>query len=373
MKQIIVIGGGFFGMYIAEYCALQGHQVTIIEQSHDYMQRASYVNQARVHNGYHYPRSVLTALRSRVSFPRFNAEFQDCIKSDFKKYYMVGKVLTKVTALQFEKFCHRIGAPCEPAPANIAKLTNPKLVEATFATVEYAFDATKIKTAMHARIASANVISRLGWKTVKIDPAAGAINSQLGVTIENIEGDRETLSGDHVFNCTYSNLNQIIAQAQQQLTPLKHELAEMCIVEMPPVLRDIGITLMCGPFFSTMPFPTQGLHSFSHVRYTPHYEWLENSSQSWQTNKHQTPQSRKSAWSHMQHDAQRYIPILADCTYKQSLWEVKTTLPSSEADDSRPILFKTHYGLRGFHCVMGGKIDNVYDVINVIESQRLLV
>ena len=28
----------------------------------DLMQRASYANQARVHNGYHYPRSLLTAL-----------------------------------------------------------------------------------------------------------------------------------------------------------------------------------------------------------------------------------------------------------------------------------------------------------------------
>ena len=32
---------------------------------------------------------------------------------------------------------------------------------------------------------------------------------------------------------------------------------------------------MCGPFFSLMPFPAAGLQTLSHVRYTPHFAWLE--------------------------------------------------------------------------------------------------
>jgi hypothetical protein len=32
---------------------------------------------------------------------------------------------------------------------------------------------------------------------------------------------------------------------------------------------------MGGPFFSTMPFPALGLHSVSHVRYTPHKGWID--------------------------------------------------------------------------------------------------
>ena len=65
-------------------------------------------------------------------------------------------------------------------------------------------------------------------------------------------------------------------------------------------------------------------------------------------------------------------PILAKCEYQRSLWEVKTVLPRSEADDSRPILFRPHHGLRGLHCVMGGKIDNVYDVLAAIASQNIV-
>ena len=47
-------------------------------------------------------------------------------------------------------------------------------------------------------------------------------------------------------------------------------------------------------------------------------------------------------------------------------------LPRSETNDSRPILFMPNYGLKGFHNVMGGKIDNVYDVIEVIEKIGLV-
>ena len=96
--DVIIIGGGFFGMYIAEYYAKQGSSVCLLEKEHDFMQRASLVNQARVHHGYHYPRSILTALRSRVSFPRFVEEFQDCIDDSFEKYYLIGRILSNVTS-----------------------------------------------------------------------------------------------------------------------------------------------------------------------------------------------------------------------------------------------------------------------------------
>ena len=51
--------------------------------------------------------------------------------------------------------------------------------------------------------------------------------------------------------------------------------AQHILREMSDELKNSGITVMDGPFFSVMPFPAKGLHSFSHVRYTPHYEWQD--------------------------------------------------------------------------------------------------
>jgi hypothetical protein len=57
---------------------------------------------------------------------------------------------------------------------------------------------------------------------------------------------------------------------------------------------------------------------------------------------------------------------VANCTLSESLWVVRTVLPLSETDDSRPILFKPNFGIPNYHLVMGGKIDNVYDIIDVV-------
>ena len=183
---------------------------------------------------------------------------------------------------------------------------------------------------------------------------------------------------DHVFNCTYSRLNYLLSGSGLDLIPLKHEMTELCLVCVPEPLQQVGITVMCGPFFSVMPFPavrtTAGLpvHSFSHVRYTPHYEWYEQDSCPDDPYRKLTDDPKHSAWPYIRRDAARYLPLLSDTKYLSSLWEVKTVLPRSESDDSRPILFRTNVGLKGLHCVMGGKIDNVYDVLAAVERELQL-
>ncbi len=369
MKEIIVIGGGFFGVCIAEHFAKRGDRVRLYERESALMSRASFNNQARVHNGYHYPRSVLTALRSRLSFPRFVHEFSDCIDSSFEMQYLIGKPLGKVTGIQFQKFCDRVGARCVPASHSVQKLVNPNFIEACFSVTEYAFDAVALREKMLNRLATAGVELQLNTSVERIRQEGS------GLVVEvRREGEIESSEtyATHVFNCAYSRINYLNYNSGLELIPLKHEVTEMCLVEVPPELQNIGITVMCGPFFSVMPFPSAGLHSFSHVRYTPHYEWMDRQDDRYDDSLRVLgDHGRKSAWRHMQKDAARYIPLLNECVHKRSLWETKTVLPRSESDDSRPILLKENHSLKGLHCVMGGKIDNVYDAIDAISARGL--
>ncbi len=357
-------------MYLAEHLSKCGHDVRLIEKEDRFMSRASYANQARVHNGYHYPRSVLTALRSRISFPRFVNEFRQCVVSEFAKYYLIGRPLGKVTARQFQKFCERIGAKCEVAPNNIRALASPTLIEACFSVVEYAFDAIMLRNIMLERLAASTVSSSLCTSVESVRQQSDGLT----VTMRHERSDEPTLEyADHVINCTYSRTNYVLQRSTIDLIPLKHELTELCLVEVPAELQRVGITVMCGPFFSVMPFPPAALHSFSHVRYTPHYEWRDGDGSDYEdAHAKLLSAKRNSAWTYMKADAARYLPLLSECEYRSSLWEVKTILPRSESDDSRPILFLPHHGLRGFHCVMGGKIDNVYDAVEALTSQHLI-
>lgn len=352
----LIVGGGFYGLYLAGFLAVRLPRVLLCERAADLMQRASYANQARVHNGYHYPRSVLTALRSRVNFPRFVAEFRPAIHADFEKVYAVARQTSKVTAEQFAESMRRIGAPIEPAAGPVRKLFEPALVEEVFRVREYAFDSVALKRLMVERVRQAGVEVRLNSTVERVWP-------QPGGAIRATTTGAEVTAG-MVVCCSYAQTNAIAATSGLPLIPLKHELAEMALVSVPPALQGLGVTVMDGPFFSCMPFPPRGLHTLSHVRYTPHGHWYDGLPSESPVAAYEVLDrgERRTAFPHMVRDAARYLPVLNNCEYRDSLWEVKTVLPRSETDDSRPILFRPDHGIPNYHVVMGGKIDNVYDV-----------
>src|SRR5438046_869192 len=100
-RDALIIGGGFYGLYLAGQLVRRFDRVVLCEREAGLMRRASYHNQARVHNGYHYPRSVLTASRSCRNFPRFVEEFREAVDASFVKIYAVGRRLSTVSARQF--------------------------------------------------------------------------------------------------------------------------------------------------------------------------------------------------------------------------------------------------------------------------------
>ena len=73
---------------------------------------------------------------------------------------------------------------------------------------------------------------------------------------------------------------------------------------------------------------------------------------------------------HMLLDSQRYIPALAGARWDRSLFEVKTVLTKNEKDDGRPILFHRQPADSRIVSVMGGKIDNIYDLFDLMRRAR---
>src|SRR5256885_2266353 len=153
----VVIGAGFYGASVAVYLSDAGARVALLDRGPDMLTRASYANQARVHNGYHYPRSFLTGLRASVNFPRFVADFQDCIHDSFEQIYAIPHSNTKVSAHQFRSFCRRIGAWMSPAPSSIMRLFEPLMIDAAYLVREFAFDAGRLRERLRELLSSSNV------------------------------------------------------------------------------------------------------------------------------------------------------------------------------------------------------------------------
>ena len=182
-------------------------------------------------------------------------------------------------------------------------------------------------------------------------------------------GRTSTITANRIFSCTYSRLNAVPVASQIEPVPLKHELTEITLVRVPEVLQSLGVTLMDGPFFSCMPFPARSCHSLTHVRYTPHGHWFDRGAETPWPLAEPLNRNRQTAFPSMMRDAARFLPIISRVEYLDSLWEVKTVLPRSEVDDSRPILFRAHHGLRNFHLILGAKIDNIYDVCDAVDRE----
>jgi len=275
-KSFIVIGGGFFGCYVAtKLRVMTKGPVTVLEREPGLMMRASYNNQARVHRGYHYPRNILTGMCSSTNFGRFISEFKECIYNDFEQYYAIGKVQSKVTASQYKTFCQRIGVPLTPAPTQIKAMFSLDLIEEVFPVEECAFDAEALTKIMSQRLANLDLPVKFNTEVVKVVRRDSAASPLQVVARDLVNGDALEYNCNYVINCAYSNINTVLMRSGVPKLHLKEELTEMAIVDLPQQLKGKGVTVMCGPFFSLMPFPPRSLHLMSHVRYTPHYYWYD--------------------------------------------------------------------------------------------------
>lgn len=349
--DVVIVGGGFFGCCLALYLRSICDRILVIERAPDLLSQASRINQARVHTGFHYPRSFVTALRSARLRDRFAREFPEAIVDDFQMLYGIARRRSKVTAARFHAMFRDMKAPIAPARVGDSALFNPDLVEGVFACDEFAFDWTALHASLAQRLDRQGVDVLVGRAAKAVEVCQGASRILLD--------DGGAVAARCTFNVTYAGLNDLLMASGIGPLPLKHELAEVALIRPPPELAGKGITLMDGPFFSTMPYPSRELYSLTHVRYTPHFSWTDPGGPPQVT-------AVQSRWRHMMLDAQRYVPSLANMEYLESLVTVKTVLTKNEINDGRPIMVHRHAGLGDFFSVLGGKIDNIYDLFDAL-------
>lgn len=353
----IIIGGGFYGARLALALRAEGDSVLLLEREPVLLGRASLINQARVHNGYHYPRSILTSVRSRQNYDRFRSEYADCVFEAFDHYYAIARSDSKTTAAQFAQFCQRVGAPATPAPDHIRSLFDATRIEDVVLVRECAFDAVRLRKRLSLDLNREAVDVRVRAGVTRVTRDAGRLAVEW-----HQSGSSASATASRVYNCTYSELNAVLAASGASVIPLKRELTEMALVEPPDELRGVGVTVMDGPFFSMMPYPSRpGLCTLSHVRYTPHCAWFDAAG-AIPLDGNELRGGYSTRFPHMVRDASRFLPAIRGARYVESLFEIKGIMPRSEQDDSRPILFRESLELPGLFTVLGAKIDSVYDV-----------
>lgn len=370
----IIIGGGIYGLYSALYCCRKGQKILVLECDEKTFSRATFINQARVHQGYHYPRSLSTALKTAEYYERFIKDFGFCINGEFDQIYATSVNYSWSDRKQFIEFCKAAGIPCEELCAG--NYFKNGMCDGAFRTREATYDAMILKD----------------YFLNELDKFGQSFEIRYGAKIKTIEKDGKSYvigleTGDSfesgfVLNAAYAGANQILDIAGFERFKIKYELCEIILCEVNDDLKDIGFTVMDGPFFSIMPFGKTGLHSLTSVTFTPHstsfgdisgFTCVEKSNGHCTLerlgNCNSCPAKPESAWPYMAGLARKYLLDAYEFKYKQSLFSMKPILMSSEITDSRPTVIRTYSKEPDFVGVLSGKINTIYDLNEVLDDE----
>lgn len=367
----IVIGAGLYGLYAALSCAKRGENILVLEYETQPFLRAASINQARVHMGYHYPRSLSTAKKSKGYFDRFVQDYGFCINKEFDQVYATSSAFSWTSAAQFKKFCQSADIPCEDVV--VSSYFKPGMCDGAFLTKEYSFDPGILKEHLiHEIQKHPNVTIHYGASIQAIEKREG----QYEIKLE----DGSALYTGFILNATYAGINQIHSLLGYEPIKIKYELCEVILCKVNDKLRDTGITVMDGPFFSIMPYGRSGLHSLTAVSFTPHMTSYESvptfkcqsksngyCSTSRLGNCNTCIAKPQSEWPYMANLTRKYVKDDFQFEYVDSLYSIKPILLTSEIDDSRPTIIRKLSENPTFISVLSGKINTVYDLDEVLE------
>ena len=368
--DVVIIGAGIYGLYLANIQELKFKRKLIIEIDDGSFKRASFINQARLHNGYHYPRSFQTASDAHSFFKKFNDEFSYAVNSSFKNIYAIAKNESLTKAKDFEKVCAEIDIPLKKE--NPDDYFKSNMVEAAYSTLEYTFDVNLIKE---------HLINDL--KDKNADISYSTFVKEVSISEGNYElllNTNEIVETPVVINTTYSSINCVNNLFNVPLLDIKYELCEVALGKANEELQKYSFTIMDGSFFSTMPFAKGDIYSLTSVHYTPHetcYEKLpsfkcqeknENCSCKQLCNCNNCKNKPQSMHREMEDLFESFLLDKFKFDYDKSIYAIKPIMKCCENDDARPTIIKKYHTNPTFISCLSGKVSTIYIMKDYITS-----
>lgn len=245
MPKIAVVGAGIYGSTIALHLSENGYSVDLYDPL-GVLNGASAINQFRVHAGYHYPRSPETIAEVLESRSGFVQEYKASIISGGKHYYAIPKSGSRVTVSEYERIMGSFGLhlrDVKPAWMDFS------FIDSCWEVEEVLYDPDRLRDLIQERLRKSSVgfCERLFDKSV------------------------DERNYDIVIYATYG----ASASSAALFKKLRIEVAEKILIELPPVLQQVSLVVVDGPFTAFDHCGESGLSQFGSAKYTNH--WQTNS------------------------------------------------------------------------------------------------
>lgn len=339
MVKAAVVGGGIFGCTIAVDLARADIQVDLFEAQSDILTGTTDRCQARLHRGYHYPRSDSTAQAARDSFDQFQGRYPEAVYTR-QHHYLVAEG-SAVAPEQYLEFCDRLDLPYEVIARPPAVL---KSINLTIRVPEAFVDVAVLRRLLSTDLRQAGVSVHCGRQMMDVD------------------------GYDLTVWATYG---------QRWPRPLRYEVCEVALVELGRYIGD-SFVVVDGPFVSLDPI--RGRYALYDVKHSVHHANVGMAPE--------IPDEYKAvldgkAWpreaqalsrfDQMVESASRFLWGLNPggmgvCIYHRSMWSVRAVLPDVDSTDERPTLIERD-GNNLF--VLSGKIGTAVQAANQVTELAL--
>lgn len=338
--KIAVVGAGIFGVTTALTLSENSYNVTLFEEESDILQKASKCNHNRLHFGFHYPRSLETALQSLDGFNLFRSKFGNSIVQDFPNYYLVHKN-GKVEPKEYISFCNNanINYTIEE-PSTFVNMDNISL---SVKTDEPIFDYEQIKLKLQ------NMLNQ----------------SKVNLVLNTRVNKKEDLDEfEIIINTSYSNIN--LVNNFFDLPKVKLKLQDVIVPNFKVDIDRIGLTIVDGDFCSIMPKGfDQSSFLLYHVKYsvlsqiqgTDPDELMINNDEKFLS------ESIDKIYS----NSLSYYPFLKDVS-KKSYWRTIRALPINNNDERLSYLNFYHKENKKIINVLSGKITTCWLIAEKIKN-----
>ncbi len=345
-KRIVIIGGGIHGLTTAIALADTNNKVIIIEKKKMLFQGTSGATHNRAHMGYHYPKSVETALECQKGLDYFKRMYPKTLFFPKKGYYIIAKEKSQTTKEEYIEFCHKIKVPCkiEWPPQDILKR---ELISAPFLSLEPIFNTDLLVQTLEKEATQKGVVFQKGIEVV----SAKREKKNGEYTIDTKEGGdiggKDSIKADILVNATYAYSNNIlkICGLEEFMTEYRLQTTEVVVVksdiDIPP------LTIMDGRFISIMPYVG---HENHYLVYDVENSVVDEKKGYLYDDSNVFP----SNYEKMVEKGHKYFQFMDKLKYVCSLWGSRP-IPVDSAVQSRTTRLKRYESSPGFYSILEGK------------------
>ena len=255
--KVAVIGGGFYGIMAALEASKHKDvkEIYIFEKNKSLMQAAGKFNQARLHLGFHYPRSAETICQSKAGFNLYEKRFPRVTRAIEKNIYLIREdglvsISEYLNIMRKNKISFEDIHISESGFKYISRGVNFKAIKVE----EKYIDIVKLNKNLFREINEMGIKVCLNMEAKDIDVGLGEIQFSNGSKGKY----------DLIINCSYTTPFMGFTKNEIQL---KYEYCTLLLISSEEV-KNQAVTIMDGQFVSIYPWLSD-LHSVSSVKYTP--------------------------------------------------------------------------------------------------------